>query len=163
MALTITLGSAVQCTDGKGGSVSHIVFNPTTQHVDYLVVHRGLFGGHDHCVPAGRINAADPDQVSLALTVEELKEMPELEYRVPGESFRQRSIPDYCVALDKTTPLRDRNGDLIGHLHGVVLDTEHRVERVLLDKKDDPGIPVDRVTAWNEDGLTVQLAEQIVS
>jgi hypothetical protein len=48
-------------------------------------------------------------------------------------------------------------------LHGVVLDTEHRVERVLLDKKDDPGIPVDRVTAWNEDGLTVQLAEQIVS
>ena len=68
MAQAIVLGSTVQCTDGKGGSISHIVLDSTTHSLEYLVVHRGLFGGHNHCVAASAIRDASADTVSLTIS-----------------------------------------------------------------------------------------------
>jgi uncharacterized protein YrrD len=163
MQLTIMLGSSVSCTDGKGGNVSHLVLNPNTNHLEYLVVHRGLLGGHDHCVPAGHIEQANADTIMLTLSTEELKEMPELEFTVPGQSFRQRSIPEACAALSKATPIKDIDGNLLGHFHGVVIGPEHQVERILLADKDDPGIPISQLADCSEAELTVRPMEQAIT
>jgi len=163
MQLTIVLGSSVSCTDGKGGNISRLVLNPNTNHLDYLVVHRGLLGGQDHCVPVGHIEQASADTVTLTLSTEELKEMPELEFTVPGQSFRQRSIPDACAALSKTTTIKDVDGNLIGHFHGVVMGPEHQIERILLAVKDDPGIPISQLADCSEAELTVRPMEQAIA
>ena len=160
MAQEIVLGSPVHCTDGKAGSIDRIVLDPTTMHLDYIVVHRGFFGGHDHCVPAGNIREASADVVTLTLGTDELKAMPEFEFRVPGTSIPQRSVPERCAVLGKGTPIQDEAGSLLGHFHGVGLGAGRAVERIYLDDRTD--IPVARVGGCDDDALTVRLAEQAV-
>src|SRR6266540_3868103 len=135
MTQTIVLGSAARCTDGKGGSINQIVVNPKTNALEYVIVHRGIFGGHDHCVPAGDIRDASVEGVTLTISMGGLKALPELEVTAPGPGPRQRSIPDYCAVLSKTTPAREADGKLIGQFHGVIVGADHRVERVLLKDK----------------------------
>jgi hypothetical protein len=99
MQQTIVLGSAARCPDGKGGSISRIVLNPKTNVLEYVIVHRGIFGGHDHCVAAGHIGDASVEGITLTVRTDELKASPDLEVAAPGAGLRQRSIPDYCAAL----------------------------------------------------------------
>jgi hypothetical protein len=73
MQQTIVLGSAARCIDGKGGSISQIVLNPRTNALEYVIVHRGIFGGHDHCVPAGHIGDASVEGITLTIHTDELK------------------------------------------------------------------------------------------
>jgi len=156
------LGSAVQCSDGATGSISRIVLNPDTNQLEYVVVHRGLFGGHDHCVPAGDIQEATEDTVTLRRTTAELKAMPELEVRVPGLGTPQRSIPENCAALDKTTPINDESGTSLGRFHGVVVDANRQVQRILLAGSSNTDIPIGQVVGCSEVGLIVRLAERAV-
>jgi hypothetical protein len=85
---TIVLGSAVRCPDGKGGSISQIVLNPKTNALEYVIVHRGIFGGHDHCVPAGHIHDASVEGVTLMINTDELKALPDSGYY----AWRVRSV-----------------------------------------------------------------------
>jgi hypothetical protein len=163
MEQTIVIGAPVHCADGATGSVSRIVLNPDTNHLEYVVVHRGLFGGHDHCVPAGCIQEAGADRLRLTSTTAELKAMPDLEIHLPGEGTLQRSIPDYCAVLDKRVSIADEAGNPIGHFHGVIVDAAHQVERILLAEGGDAGIPINQVVSCSEAGLTVRLAEQVAS
>ncbi len=160
MEQSIVLGSAVHCTDGTTGSISYIVLNPDTNHLEYVVVHRGLFGGHDHCVPVGDIQDATVDGITLRRTTEELKAMPDLEVRVPGVGTPQRSIPESCAALDKATPINDETGNSLGRFHGVVVDADRQVQRILVAGTPDSGIPIEQVVGCSEVGLVVRLAEQ---
>jgi len=159
---TMVLGSTVHCTDGNSGSVSHIVVNPDTYHLEYLVVHRGLFGGHDHSVPVGDLIDADSERVDLTIASQELKALPELEVRLPDGTL-QRSVSESCPALHKGTAIKDVDGNLIGHFHGVVTGSGHQVERLLLSGSDDAGIPIANITEWGEDELTARLMEQTVA
>lgn len=160
MAQAIVFGSTVQCTDGKGGSISHIVLDPTTHSLEYLVVHRGLFGGHEHCVSAGAIRDASADSVNLTISTAELKALPELDVVLPGTAVHQRSIPERCAALKKGTPVTAADSTSVGRLHGVAIDPAHQVEQLLIDDKDQTRIPVAHLSGCTEAGLTVQLAER---
>jgi hypothetical protein len=160
MAQAIFLGSTVQCTDGKGGSISHIVLDSTTHSLEYLVVHRGLFGGHEHCVPAAAVRDASEDRVSLTISAAELKALPELDVVLPDSAVHQRSIPERCAALKKGTPITAADGTPVGRLRGVAIDSAHQVEQILLDDKDQTRIPAAQLSGCTEAGLTVQLAEQ---
>ncbi len=160
MQQTIVLGSAVRCTDGSIGNVSRIVMNPATNHLEYIAVHRGLFGGHDHCVPPGNLAEAGPEAVALNLTTAELKALPELEIHVPGEGTLQRSIPEDCAAFHKGTAIMDTDGNRLGYFYGVVVDSQRQIERILLAEDRDVGIPIGQLVECSEDGLTVRLAEQ---
>jgi hypothetical protein len=157
---TIMLGSSVRCTDGSTGSVSRIVVNPATNQLEYIVVHRGLFGGHDHCVPAGSLAGAAPDAVTLNMTTADLKGLPELEIHVPGEGTLQRSIPETCAALHKGTIIKDETGTTVGHFSGVVVSPERQIERFLLTEDRETGIPIAQLIECCEDDLTVRLAQQ---
>jgi hypothetical protein len=160
MAQAIVFGSTVQCTDGKGGSISHIVLDSTTHSLEYLVVHRGLFGGHEHCVAAGAIHDASADTVILTISTAELKALPELDVVLPGTAVHQRSIPVRCAALKKGTPVTAADGTPVGRLHGVIINSAHQVEQILLDDKDETRIPVAQLSGCTEEGLTVQFAER---
>src|SRR5262245_40450413 len=160
MTEVIVFASTVQCTDGKGGSISHIVLDSATHSLEYLVVHRGLFGGHEHCVPIATVRDASEDSVSLTISAAELKALPELDVVIPDTAVHQRSIPERCAALKKGTPVTTADGTLVGRLHGVTIDSAHQVEQLLLDDKDQTRIPVAQVSGCTEAGLTVQLAER---
>ena len=162
MSQTIVLGSAARCTDGKGGSISQIVVNPKTNALEYVIVHRGIFGGHDHCVPAGHIQDASVEGVTLTIRTDELKALLELEVKAPGAGPRQRSIPDYCAVLSKTTPVREADGKLLGQFHGVIVGAEHQVERILLEGKGAANLLTGQLITCSEEGLTVRLVEQAV-
>lgn len=160
MAQVIVFGSTVQCTDGKGGSISHIVLDSTTHSLEYLVVHRGLFGGHEHCVPVAAVGDASEDRVNLKISAAELKALPELDVVLPDTAVHQRSIPERCAALKKGTPVTAADGTSVGRLRGVAIDSAHQVEQLLLDDKDQTRIPVAQLSDCTEAGLTVQLAER---
>lgn len=162
MSQTIVLGSAARCTDGKGGSISQIVVNPKTNALEYVIVHRGIFGGHDHCVPAGHIQDASVEGATLTIRTDELKALPELEVKIPGTGPHQRSIPDYCAALSKNTPVREADGKLLGQFHGVIVGAERQVERILVEGKGVANLLTSQLITCSEDGLTVRLAEQAV-
>lgn len=160
MAQALVFGSTVQCTDGKGGSISQIVLDPTTHDLEYLVVHRGLFGGHEQCVSAGAIRDASEDTVNLTISTAELKALPELEVVLPNTAVHQRSIPERCAALKKGTPVTAAGGTPVGRLRGVAIDTGYRVVQILLDDKDHTRIPAAQLSDCTEARLTVQLAER---
>ncbi len=162
MSQTIVLGSAARCTDGKGGSISQIVVNPKTNALEYVIIHRGIFGGHDHCVPAGDIRDASVEGVTLTISMGGLKALPELEVKAPGPGPRQRSIPDYCAALSKNTPVREADGKLLGQFHGVIVAAERQVERILVEGKGAANLLTSQLITCSEDGLTVRLVEQAV-
>jgi uncharacterized protein YrrD len=162
MSQTIVLGSPVQCSDTKERlallhpRVSGVVLDPSATHLAYLVVHRGLLGGHDQCVPAGDIGTATPEGVRLTISTEVLKALPALEAKVIGGGYIQRSIPQDSLALGKGIPVTDESGQAIGHFSGVVIDSERRVEQILVDQVAAPAIPVDQLITCTEDGLQVR-------
>jgi hypothetical protein len=160
MAQVIVFGSPVQCADGKAGSISHIVLDSTTHSLEYLVVHRGLFGGHEHCLPVAAVRDASEDRVSLTISAAELKALPELDVVLPDSAVHQRSIPERCAALKKGTPVTAADGTLIGRLRGLAIDSAHQVEQILLDDKDQTRIPAAQLSDCTEAGLTVRLAER---
>jgi hypothetical protein len=162
MQQTIVLGSAARCTDGKGGSISRIVLNPKTNALEYVIVHRGIFGSHDHCVPSGHIHDASVEAVTLTIRTDELKALPDLEVTTPGAGPRQRSIPDYCAALSKKTLGREADGKLLGQFHGVIVGAERQVERILVEGKGAANMLASQLITCSEDGLTVRLVEQAV-
>jgi hypothetical protein len=162
MQQTIVLGSAARCPDGKGGSISQIVLNPKTNALEYVIIHRGIFGGHDHCVPTGHIHDASVEGVTLTIRTEELKALPDLEAKVAGVGPLQRSIPDYCAALSKNTPVREADGKLLGQFYGVIIDTNRQVERILVESTRAANVLASQLITCSEDELRVRLVEQTV-
>jgi hypothetical protein len=160
MQQAILLASAVECADGQGGHVKAVVLDPQSHRLEYLVIHRGLFGGHDPAVPAITIRDATPTTVTLTLHVEELKQHAEVELKVPGTGIRQRSIPENCVILSASTPLTDAAGQPLGHFHGVIVDDTRQVRSILRAGDGDLGIPIERISLVSEVGITVEPAEQ---
>jgi hypothetical protein len=162
MSQTIVLGSPVRCNDAKEGlallhpRVSGIVLDPSATCLEYLVVHRGLLGGHDQCVPASTIQAAMPEGVRLAMSTEALKALPELQAKMAGASYTQRSIPMDYLVLDKGVPITDELGQIIGHFYGVVLGSERRLEQILVNQGAAPAIFIDQLISCTEDAVQVR-------
>jgi hypothetical protein len=162
MAQTITLGSPVQCSDTKEGlallrpRVSGVVLDPSATRLDYLVVHRGLLGAHDQCVPASDIGAATPEGVRLTTSTEALKALPALEAKVAGGGYIQRSVSQDSLVLGKGISVADESGQAIGRFSGVVMVSERRIEQILVDQVAAPAIPIDQLSTCTEDGLQVR-------
>jgi hypothetical protein len=162
MSQTIVLGSPVRCSDAKEGlallhpRVSGIVLDPSATCLEYLVVHRGLLAGHDQCVPAGTIRAAMPEGVRLTMSTEALKALPELQAKMAGATYTQRSIPTDCLVLDKGVPVTDELGQIMGHFYGVVMGSERQIEQILVDQGAAPAIFIDQLMSCTEDGVLVR-------
>lgn len=153
---SVVVDSTVNCTDGKGGSVSHVVIDPRTSRLGYIEVQRGLIFTRDHCVPAGDIQMASPEAVTLSVTTAELDELPPLQAQNPATGFYQRSIPESYISLGKRTAIEDSQQRVIGYFHGVNIGPDYQVESILLGAEPADRIPIAEVTDVNEDRLVVQ-------
>jgi hypothetical protein len=162
MSQTIVLGSLVQCCDTKAGlallrpRVSGVVLDAHATRLEYLVVHRGLLGGHDQCVFGANIREADREGVQLSISTEELKALPALQAKVASASYTQRSIPTDYLVLGKGLPVTDESEQAIGHFYGVIIGSERQIEQILVDNVAAPAIPIDQLSTCTEDGLRVR-------
>jgi len=155
MERVIVIGSTVTCTDGKGGTVSHIVIDPQSKRLGYIEVHRGLIFTHDHCVPAGDIQAASLQEVTLKISTQELEALPALEAKNPATGFYQRSVPESYVSLAKEA-ITNPDGNVIGHFHGVSIGPSYQVMSIVLGEDENARIPIDDFTELSETGLSVK-------
>lgn len=155
MRHTIMFNSTVRCSDGEGGKVAGVVVDPHTSRLEYVIVHRGLLRGHDFCVPCGDISAVSESELILWITVDQLKALPELEAQVPGQTYKQRSIPERDVVLRSATILKGQDGSTLGTAHGAVVDSDNIVQGVVWSKDHRR---VYRPERWDEDQLTIAAA-----
>jgi hypothetical protein len=159
MSQTIVLGSPVRCADAKGGiallqpRVTGVVLDAQATHLDYLVVHRGLLGGHNQCVPASDIHTADPQGVQLTIRAEELKALPELEAKVTGGAYTQRSVPEDSLVLTRGVPVTNESRLVIGHFYGVIVGLGRQIEQILINQSVHSAIPIDQFIRCTEDSL----------
>ena len=159
MSQTIVLGSPVRCTDTRGGiallqpRVTGVVLDAHATYLDYLVVHRGLFGGQDQCVPASSIHTADPEGVQLTIRAEELKALPALEAKVTGGAYTQRSVPADSLVLVRGVPVTNESRLVVGHFYGVIVGSGRQIEQILLNQSTHAAIPIDQFIKCTEDGL----------
>jgi hypothetical protein len=124
--------------------------------MEYLIVHRGLLGGHDQCVPAGDVAEATPQGVRLTISTEELKALPELQAKVTGGTYTQRSVPETALVLGAGIPVTDETGQTLGHFSGLAIGSEHWIEQILVDQVAHPAIPIEQLIDCTEDGLRVR-------
>jgi hypothetical protein len=162
MQQAFVLGSAVECTDGTGGRISRIVFNPNTSHLDYLVVHPGQNDGREHFVAVRCIRDGSPKVARLRVSTTELNELPpvDVQPRDPVEATVHSNLDDLCVA-DEHTPVKDADGAVLGQFRGVVVDANFDVARILLQGQDDAGLAVARLAGHGEHELVIQLAREV--
>lgn len=159
MSQTIVLGSPARCADTRGGiavlqpRVSGVVLDAHVMYLDYLVVRRGLLGGHDQCVPASNIHTADRGGVQLTICAEELQALPALEAKVTGGAYTQRSVPADSLVLAKGVPVINESRLVVGHFYGVIVGPGRQIEQILLDQSTHSAIPIDLFIKCTEDGL----------
>lgn len=72
----VRIGSAVECPDGRAGTVKQVVISPRTRAVTQLVMERGFLLRQDVAVPVDAIASADEGVVRLRLSAEALNSLP---------------------------------------------------------------------------------------
>ena len=157
--MQFVIGSAVRCTDGKGGSVGGILINPNTNRLDYLILDPGPLGGRERYVPVGHVERSDHAEVLLPISCAEIDSLPGPQV-LPEQGTVQDNLADLCVARAQTA-VKLADGTTIGHFHGVVVGDSFHVTRVLLDENRDTGIVIARVDRQSHDELTVLLEQQV--
>lgn len=144
------LGTLVNAVDGRAGKISKVIIDPRNREPIYLVVKTGrLLRTREVTVPISLVSSVSAESVNLGLTREALAEYPDYEitvhqghyekplplghrlfdvYTPPSNSqylkLRQRSVPEYAVAVEKGMLVRDCNHQEVGRIEGVVPDTE---------------------------------------
>ena len=73
--MDIPINAAVQCTDGSGGHLTHIVLNPVSRKVTDVVVREPWLLGGEVVVPVGFIVKSTPETVYLRLARRDLAGM----------------------------------------------------------------------------------------
>lgn len=73
--MDISINAQILCTDGAAGKTSHIILNPKTEVITYLVVKENHFPYQERLVPTELIIESTPEHVNLRCTKEKLDEM----------------------------------------------------------------------------------------
>ena len=123
--MAIALNAAVQCTDGPGGRISHIIVNPIAMRVTHLGIEEQGITGTEVIVPIETVAESHGQQVRLKISRSELTHMPtlvETAFLKPGDSTTD-------VVADATLlwPYRALMG--LGSEDDQILPHEHAVHR----------------------------------
>ncbi len=116
----VRIGSAVECRDGRAGTVKQVVVSPRTREVTDLVVEQGFLLRQDVLVPVAAIKAAEEGVVRLRLGVEELNTLPRYrpeEHVAPHRTWEapagyerrdvRFALPGPLAALRRLVPARE--------------------------------------------------------
>jgi uncharacterized protein YrrD len=76
----IALGQTVLSSDGqKIGAIDRVVLNPSDNHVEQFIVHRGILLDDDKIVDRAAIDRVDGDRVYLSIDAESAHRLPRFE------------------------------------------------------------------------------------
>jgi hypothetical protein len=183
------IGLGVRCTDGDAGVVLALVTNPLRRALAHLAVGDEHEPTEARLVPVELVRAVTAEGVELACSCEELARLPEfhdvefIPYVAAGDPSATLAWPYYGTPageipaiVDRVPPgeVEIRRGDpvhatdgSIGHVEGLVADTEGLITHVLLQeghlwKKKEVAIPVGSVEAIDADGIHLRLRKHEV-
>ncbi len=94
--MDIPINAAVQCTDGPGGHITHIVLNPVSRKVTDVVVREPWLLGSEMVVPVGFIVKSTPETIYLRLARRDLAGMQSFirtQFIAPSDDFPAHNRP----------------------------------------------------------------------
>lgn len=123
--MEIPIKARVQCTDGPGGEVTHVIVHPATKRVTRVVVKEARSPHVERVVPFRYVEDAIVDQIRLRCSRQELSKMQTFlrtesiettlwwHGRGPAEfeEVKRENIPDDELAMDANTPVKATDGD----------------------------------------------------
>jgi hypothetical protein len=157
MQQSIMIGGTARGSDGQIGTIGGLIINPTRSHLDYLIVHADAAGSREYYVPSGMIQQLSGQGAIMRVDGGELDDLPH-----PGGRAEQGTLldnlGDLCVAHART-PVTTIEGDALGELMGLVVDSDLLVRAVLLAQSPDTAVPIARVGQRSDttDTLIVEL------
>jgi sporulation protein YlmC with PRC-barrel domain len=171
MKKQVELGARVRAQDGEVGTVAKVVVDPQEHQPGYLVIKRGRIRPRHVVVPVSLVADVSAEAVSLATTRAALDGFPNYEvtvrrgrYEKPvavgrtgpvavfeppfNQGFltlRQRSVPETSVGVERGMAVLDAAGLRLGHVHGLVLDSDDRQATHLVLGHVEPRLTRDRL------------------
>ena len=189
--MEIAIHAKVNCIDGHGGAVSHIILNPVTDVISHIVVSYGLVD-EERVVPIEMIADSGLDGVQLRCTCDELHHLPSFFYDeyvkkevpyysyVPGEAMyaplimegvtvpvRREDLPDNELAIRRGARVMAADGP-IGRVDEFLVDpTNDRITHLVLREghlwgRRDVTIPVNHIARVEEDQVLLNIDRQAV-
>ena len=189
--MDISIHAKVNCIDGHGGTVSHVILNPFTNTITHIVVHRGIME-EERVVPVDMIVESTPDRILLSCTRDELhhlqpfvydeyvkKEIPEYS-DIPGEALyaplvmeeitvpvKQEFLPPDELAIQRGARVIALDGP-IGQVDEFVVDpVNNRISDLVLREghfwgQRDVTIPVNQIHRVEDDQVFLKIDRQAV-
>jgi hypothetical protein len=157
MPHTIAIGTAVRCADGQAGDIGGLIINPNRNHVDYVILRHSTRAGREVFVQSGQIQRASARMLTLPCSWGDLEQLPHPDERAVQGSVLD-NLSDLCVVRAET-PVRDGEGNPLGHFHGAIVDDGLEVQAILLAEAPDSALPITQVARFsdNVDALVVTL------
>ena len=98
LPVSLNIGAAVHCDDGRCGRLTRVVIDPSTDRVTALIVEKGFLQREDRVVPVMAVKSASDDQIVLGMhssALHDFQEYREVDFRVPVERWdRGRYRPE---------------------------------------------------------------------
>lgn len=182
-------GTSVYTIDHReAGSIQRVVIDPETNQVTDIVIQKGIFFKDDKVVPIVKVTSATEEGITLACTVEELKELPPLLIKQikPGEEAQNfnssmggmfgavpsgpevvpettRTIPEDLVALKEGAVVMSQDNKRVGNIERIFTDegkvTHFTLAQGLLTKSE-KSIPMEWATMVSEDEVDLSVEAQ---
>jgi hypothetical protein len=158
MQNAITIGSALRFSQGQPGQVAGLIINPNRSHLDYLIVQSNPRGEREYYVPSGLIQQIGDQGVALRLGANELRDLPHPQDN-PAQGTILDNLPDLCV-VQQQTPVFTIEGEALGNLHGVVVDSDLQIHALLLGQSPGTAVPIREISkhAADNNAIAVELA-----
>lgn len=73
----LNIGAYIRFRDGTGGTLHKMVIDPHTKRVTDLVIVQGFLQSHDPVIPVSTVEKATPEEIQVALHIQDLANYPE--------------------------------------------------------------------------------------
>jgi len=158
MQNAIIIGSPLRFSAGQPGQIAGLIINPNRSHLDYLIAHSDPRGEREYYVPSSLIQQIGDQGVAIRLGANELGDLPHPRDHADQGTI-QDNLPDLCVVQDQTRVLT-MDGDVLGSLHGVIVDNDLQVHALLLGESPDTAVPIQGISkhSTHGDAIAVELA-----
>jgi sporulation protein YlmC with PRC-barrel domain len=158
MQNAVIIGSPLRFSAGQAGQITGLIINPNRSHLDYLITQSDPRGERDFYVPSGLIQQIGDQGVAVRLGANELGDLPHPQDHVDQGTI-QDNLADLCIVQDRTRVLTI-DGDMLGNLHGVLVDTDLQIHALLLGQSPDTAVPIQGISkhAAGGDAIAVELA-----
>jgi uncharacterized protein YrrD/predicted DNA-binding antitoxin AbrB/MazE fold protein len=73
----LNIGAHIRFRDGMGGTLHRVVIDPNTKRITDLVIVQGFLQRHDYVIPVSSVEKATPEEIQVALHIQDLANYPE--------------------------------------------------------------------------------------